>query len=300
MLPVHSTKPSRTAYGVAVHRARHQVLDEPLVFKDPRALTLLGRDVAKKLRREGRCDDSSWSRAMRAFIVARSRCAEDALAEAVARGVRQYVVLGAGLDTFGYRSSYTALRVFEVDHPATQIWKRELLRASAIAVPDAIQFAPVDFTRDDLTDALARVGFDASQAAFVSWLGVTPYLERSAALSTLRAIAAFPPGSGVTFDYMIDRSLLTAVDRVAVAALAARVAAVGEPFRGYFRPARLRDELRAMGFSRIDDLDRDVLNDRYFHARKDELRIRGSGRVMTAWRCAATGLDLVGALPPMS
>ena len=288
---MRSSQSSRTALGVAVHRARHQLLDKPLVFADPVAIRLLGSDVATRLSRERRSSDGIWSRAMRAFLVARSRCAEDALADAIARGTRQYVVLGAGLDTFGYRNANEALRVFEVDHPATQARKRELLRTSGIVIPQSVRFAPMDFTRDDLSDVLSRAGFDASRPAFVSWLGVTPYLEVSTALATLRIIAKLPLGSGVTFDYMIDRSLLMTIDKLAVATLAARVAAVREPFRGYFRPARLRDDLRAMGFSTLEDLDRDVLNDRYFHARTDGLRLRGTGRVMTAWRGALTTGD---------
>lgn len=280
--PVLSARPSRTALGVAVHRAQHQLFDCPLVFQDPCAVPIVGDETADALR--CRRVHDAWSRAMRAFVVARSRCAEDALDDAVARGVRQYVILGAGLETFAYRSSTPTLRVFEVDHPATQEWKRERLRAGNIVVPDTVRFAPVDFTRDDLTEGLGRAGFDFTKPAFVSWLGVTPYLEEHVALDTLRTIAGWSAESGVTFDYMIDRAAMTPLERLAFAALGARVAALGEPLRGTFQPERLKSALSAMGFTAIDDLDREALNCAYFRGRTDGLRVCGAGRVMTAWK----------------
>jgi methyltransferase (TIGR00027 family) len=278
-----STTPSRTAERVAAHRAQHQLLDEPRVFEDPLALSVLGRQRAEALQHNGRRDDDAWSRALRAFVVARSRLAEDQLAFAVRRGVRQYVVLGAGLDTFAYRNRHPALRVFEIDHPATQAHKRDMLRAEGIKVPASVQFVPVDFERDTLADGLGRAGFDASAGAFFSWLGVTQYLESEATRRTLAFIGSLVRGSGVTFDYALERDLLPWTERRAFDALAARVAAAGEPFLGFFRPDALARSLRATGFSELEDLDRDELNERYFAARADGLCLRGSAHVMTAW-----------------
>ena len=127
---------------------------------------------------------------------------------AVAKGVRQYVVLGAGLDTFAYRNPFAYLRVFEVDHPATQAWKRDQLQAGGIAIPDGFAFVAVDFEKQTLNAELAAAGFTTSQPAFFSWLGVTPYLTREAFEGTLRFIAAMPAGSGVAFDFAVERSAL--------------------------------------------------------------------------------------------
>src|SRR5258706_8742763 len=138
--------PSVTAHRVAMRRAAHQILDAPLVLDDPVALRIVGPKAEASIRSDLRRYESSWGRALRAFLVARSRCAEEALASAVANGVTQYVVLGAGLDTSAYRAPRDgpAPRVFEVDHPATQAWKRELLADAGIAVPETLAFVPID------------------------------------------------------------------------------------------------------------------------------------------------------------
>src|ERR1700733_996414 len=170
---------SRTAQRVAIRRAAHQLLDEPKVLDDPLALRIIGSEAAAELRSNPK-EHHAFSRAFRAFMAARSRFAEDELAGAVARGVRQYVVLGAGLDTFAYRNPHAGLRVFEVDHPATQEWKRERLRAANISVPSSLTFVPIDFERKTLDVGLEQRGFDANAPAFFSWLGVTPDPPRGA------------------------------------------------------------------------------------------------------------------------
>ncbi len=150
---------SRTARRVAIRRAAHQLLDQPKVLDDPLALRIIGTEAAEELRSNPK-EDHAFSRAFRAFMVARSRYAEDELARAVGHGVRQYVVLGAGLDTFAYRNPYPGLRVFEVDHPATQAWKREQLQAAGIAIPPSLTFVPIDFEQQTLADGLGQSGFD--------------------------------------------------------------------------------------------------------------------------------------------
>jgi methyltransferase (TIGR00027 family) len=217
-------------------------------------------------------------------MAARSRFAEDELARAVAHGVRQYVVLGAGLDTFAYRNPHSGLRVFEVDHPATQAWKRERLEAAGIAIPTSLTFAPIDFERRTLADGLGQSGFNGSAAAFFSWLGVTPYLTREACMVTLSFIAKMPAGSGVVFDFAVDPALLNAGQRQALEALSQRVARYGEPFQLFFDPEKLQDELKGMGFRRTEFLQGKELNARYFKDRKDGLLVRGSiGHLMAAW-----------------
>ena len=217
-------------------------------------------------------------------MAVRSRYAEDELARAVAHGVKQYVVLGAGLDTFAYRNPYPKVRVFEVDHPATQGWKREQLHAAGIEIPGPLTFVPVNFEEQTLADGLAHSGFDASAPAFFSWLGVTPYLTREACMTTLTFIASMPKSGGVVFDFAIDPMLLNAGQREAFDALSKRVAAYGEPFQLFFDPGKLQNELKTLGFARAEVLAREELNARYFKDRADGLSVRGGlGHLMSAW-----------------
>jgi methyltransferase (TIGR00027 family) len=274
---------SKTARQVAIRRAAHQLLDHPRVLDDPLALLIIGYEAAEELQSNPK-EDHSFSRAFRAFMAARSRCAEDELARAVGHGVSQYVVLGAGLDTFAYRNPHPGLRVFEVDHPATQAWKYEQLRAAAIPIPPSLTFVPIDFERQTLEDGFERSGFNANAAAFFSWLGVTPYLTREACMTTLSLIARMPAGSGVVFDFAVDPALLNPGQRMALDALSKRVAAAGEPFQLFFDPGKLEDELKSLGFHRTEFLKAEQINARYFNDRKDGLLVRGGlGHLMGAW-----------------
>jgi methyltransferase (TIGR00027 family) len=221
------------------------------------------------------------SRALRAFLAARSRVAEDALAEAVARGVRRYVLLGAGLDTFAYRNPHAELRVFEVDHPDTQAMKRRRLADAGVTVPDDATFVAIDFAADALGPTLRAAGLDAP--AFFAWLGVTPYLEPDTVLGTLDAVAPFcAGGGGIVFDYSVPATSLAPERRRAYEALSARVAAAGEPFRSAFAPSALIATLERMGFRTIQDLGADELNARYFADRADGLAIIGGAHLAIA------------------
>ncbi len=274
---------SRTAQRVAIRRAAHQLLDLPRVLDDPLALRIIGSDAAEELRTNPK-EHHAFSRAFRAFMAARSRNAEDELARAGGCGVGQYVVLGAGLDTFAYRNPHAGLRVLEVDHPATQAWKRERLQAAGIVIPTSLTFVPVDFEKQTLADGLGQSGFDLGAAAFFSWLGVTPYLTRETCMSTLSYIARMPAGSGVVFDFAVEPALLNAGQRQALDALSQRVARYGEPLQLFFDPERLQDELKAMGFQRTEFLQGKEINARYFKDRNDELLVRGGlGHLMGAW-----------------
>jgi methyltransferase (TIGR00027 family) len=258
---------SATAERVAMRRAAHQLYDQPVIFTDPLALRVLSDESAERMRAGMEQENRNpWARGLRSFIAARSRFAEEELARAHARGVRQYVVLGAGLDTFACRNPFPDLHVFEVDFPDTQAWKRARLQHAGIAIPPSLHFAPVDFERHSLEDGLSEAAFRPAEPAFFSWLGVVPYLTRPAAFGTLRFIAALPKGSGVVFDYSIPREMMGERERDVFDELAARVARAGEPFRSFFRPAQLALDLRTLGFTEIEDLDVAAIRARWFPA----------------------------------
>jgi methyltransferase (TIGR00027 family) len=276
---------SATAERVAMRRAAHQLYDQPVIFTDPLALRVLSDECAAQVR-QGMNQDSRnpWARGLRAFIAARSRFAEEELAQAVARGVRQYVVLGAGLDTFACRNPFSDLQVFEVDFPDTQAWKRARLEHAGIAIPLTLRFASVDFERHSLEDGLDGAGFRRTSPAFFSWLGVVPYLTRTAAFGTLRFIAGLPKDSGAVFDYSIPREMMGERERDTFDELAARVARAGEPFRSFYDPEQLAQDLRALGFTAIEDLDVAQVRARWFPSEGAEQRLHGrSGHLLCAW-----------------
>jgi methyltransferase (TIGR00027 family) len=273
---------SRTALRVALRRAAHQIHDSPVVFDDPIAVPILGAAYAEELKRTPLRSDRPFSIGLRAFLVARSRYAEDNLRRAVETGVNQYVLLGAGLDTFAYRNPYAQLRVFEVDHPATQQWKRELLQRNGIAIPEKITYTPVDFERQSLSAQLSDAGFNFQEPAFFAWLGVVPYLTLDAFRATLKLVSDQQPGSGLALDYGQPRSVLPPLERLALDSLASRVEQAGEPFQLFFTPPEIAVELSR--FHSIEDLGAAEINERYFHGRTDQLAMRGSaGRLLSAW-----------------
>jgi methyltransferase (TIGR00027 family) len=276
--------PSRTAWRVALRRAAHQLLDDPLVLQDPLALRIVGK-AAEEIPAQAAQHKSRIGRHFRAFMVARSRYAEDQLAASIERGVRQYVILGAGLDTSAYRGvATTGMRVFEIDHPVTQAWKMECLRQAAIAVPSSVRHVAVDFESQNLGSELSLADFHVDQPAFVSWLGVVPYLTREAAAQTFKFIGQFPVGSGVVFDYAVSRSSLGILERLALDELSRRVASAGEPFRLFFDPSEIEEFLKTAGFQRIEQLAAKEINEKYFSGRSDSLRVAGSaGRIVSAW-----------------
>jgi methyltransferase (TIGR00027 family) len=273
--------PSKTAFRVALRRAVHQVLDRPPILDDRIAIPLLG----SRFNFDREHEMNSFSRAFRAFMAMRSRYAEDRLAEAAAQGVKQYVVLGAGLDTFAYRNPFKDLTVFEVDFPATQEWKRALLAEAAIRLPAGLTFVPLDFEHKTLAAGLAEAGFNAQAPAFFGWLGVVPYLTLDAFRATLATIARLPSGTGVSFDYGVPRDTLRPMQRVAFDALASRVAKAGEPFQLFFTPDELDAEFRGAGFRRFEQCGSGQLNELYFAGRTDGLKLPSPGLAMmaTAW-----------------
>jgi methyltransferase (TIGR00027 family) len=271
-----------------MRRAAHQLYDaQPLVFDDPFAVQILGSEYLPEVHKTVTKLHKPFSVALRAFLVARSRYAEDKLAYAVANGVTQYVLLGAGLDTFAYRNPHPNLRVFEVDHPATQEWKRGLLANSSIPTPPSLTYAPVDFEHHSLAEGLELAGFNAAVPTFFAWLGVVPYLTLAAFRSTVGFIAARPVGTGVVFDYGQPRSALPFFEQLAHDSLASRVQLAGEPFQLFFTPPEIAAELSSNGiaFRSIEDLGTPEINARYFSHRADNLKVRGSsGHLLSAWR----------------
>jgi len=275
-------RPSLTAQRAAIYRAAHQLVDIPPVFGDPLALRIVGAHAESELRagREPRAAPQAAS--LRAFIAARSRYAEDRFADAFDHGLRQYVVLGAGLDTFAYRGRFEHVRVFEVDHPATQGWKRQRLGETAIAIPESVVYAPVDFEQETVREGLARAGFDFARPAFFAWLGVTPYLTRNAIMATLGTIAmATRPGSEIVFDFATPQGEQDR-GRTWRLTLAARLGSIGEPLNSSLAPTELEADVGALGFSGSEVADSDALNALYFDGRTDGLVLRG-GHIMRAW-----------------
>jgi methyltransferase (TIGR00027 family) len=243
-------QPSLTARGAAAYRAIHQTQEGGVIFRDPFAEKIL--DAGTRATLDEIAADPS-RRGIRLFIVSRSRFSEEALAASVARGARQVVVLGAGLDTFALRNPFPDVRVFEVDFPATQAWKRDRLREAGIAVPDTLTFAPVDFERESLADGLARAGFRRDEPAFFQWLGVSMYLTHETVLSTLDFIAGIP-GSAVAFDYTEPLANQAPERRASLTAMAEGAAARGEPWLSFFDPPEIAAILRRKGFGDIEDL----------------------------------------------
>ena len=256
------------------------------MFSDPLARLVLGEEGLKRLDTDpGQGQRGIMATSLRAFLAVRSRVAEDRLGEAVAAGVRQYLVLGAGLDTFACRNPWPELRIFEVDHPRTQAWKLERFRSAGITASSSTTYVPADFERQSIEGELASRGFDPDRATAISWLGVIPYLEEPTVWATLEWVARIVGDTGhIVFDYGSKPMWWQFVRRIAFRRLSARVAAAGEPFRTLLRPAYVRRRVTELGFTGMDDLGARELNARYFAGRADDLRVRGGGHVVIASR----------------
>jgi len=274
---------SRTIEIPAIMRALHQSADdEPKILSDPIAPRLSAAD-----------DDRHWlvpllehpfAKQWRAGFALRSRYAEDCLQEAIQRGVQQYVILGAGLDTFAYRwpAHLGSLRIYEVDHPTTQQWKRERLKKADIALPSNLTFVPIDFEKTPIRDALAAHGFDPSIRTLCSWMGVTQYLTGEAVDATLRFALSLPRASEIVFSFSLPQDALSGAEAEAVALAARRAAEVGEPWLTRLHVAELAFKLGAMGFSRIVHLTPEEAGRRYFAGRRDGLKERRGERLIRA------------------
>jgi methyltransferase (TIGR00027 family) len=265
-------EPDSTAVRVALWRAMHVQADPaPHVLADEIGLRLADPDDGWRDRGDMHPDGT---RTFRASIVARSRFVEDLVAEQVARGVGQYVLLGAGLDTFVQRRPDLAagLTVFEVDRPGPQAWKRRRLIELGYGVPDGLRLVPDDFETDGSWWAkLAAAGFDAARPAVVSSLGVSMYLTREANLATLRQLAALAPGSTVVMTFQPPLELLDPAERLGRARAENGARASGTPFISFFSPAEIVELAREAGFAEEWHVPATELNQRYFSGRDDGL-----------------------------
>jgi methyltransferase (TIGR00027 family) len=264
---------SRTAIGVAALRAAHQIFDaEPRILEDPIAERLLDDDTRERMRAHPERLATPLVAVLRTHVVVRSRFAEDRLAEAVATGVRQYILLGAGLDTFAYRQPAwaSALRIVEVDQPASQADKQARLARAGIRVPDNVTFAPIDFETTPLADGLAAAGVQLGVPTFVAWLGVMMYLTREASEAVFRVVRGLPPSSEIVFTFSPAPDEATGGQG---SRLAGYVAELGEPFRMHISPDELVAWLRALGFARVDLLTPEAIETRYLAGRTDGLRV---------------------------
>ena len=262
-------EPSQTALQVAAARAAHLRFDPPPhLLEDRFAELLLGADAERLISAYG--DEAAWILLEnRLFLPFRARYAEDLVAESHGRGVRQLVVLGAGLDSFALRrpSALADLRVFEVDHPATQRWKRRRLEAIGDPLPDTLHFVECDFETTSLSDALRGTDFRARAPAIVSWLGVVYYLSNETVARTLAELRALlAPGSAVVLDYQFPTESLPQRYRDVFAQQSAWLKGAGEPQINRYRPEQMRAALLEAGFARAELPERGVLEARYFRA----------------------------------
>jgi len=245
-------EPSRTALMVARQRTAHQVVDHGAILYDPFAIKILCEDEKDVLQFANQHPLASIGRL---FTSARSRIAEDALSGAVERGTRQIVVLGAGLDTFALRNPHSArqILIYEVDHPATQAWKRERLAEAQIALPPWLIFVPVDFEREDVGKQLAAAGFQHNSPAFFTWLGVVPYLTQDAIDRTLAYVSSIQ-NSEVVFDYVEPPEGFSEELRQLEKARTQQLEKIGERQASRFEPADIAAILRAHGLCAIEDI----------------------------------------------
>jgi methyltransferase (TIGR00027 family) len=263
---------SQTAEATAAIRAVHFLHgNRPLVFEDPFAIELLSpewRDLC--LHRM-----ELFMTGAAGIVLGRARYTEDLLDAAVRSGVDQYVLLGSGLDTFALRRPdlLTRIRVYEIDHPATQSWKRERLAELGRELPEALEFIPVDLEHETVAEALSRSSYRSDRRAFFSWLGTTPYLSREAIFHTLESIvASSAPGSEIVFDYRVSIEFVYPEDVSSVEFGDKFTAEGGEAKRSWLNPETLPNELSEIGLDLIESLYPKQLEDRYFAGRSDMVR----------------------------
>lgn len=267
------TIPDHTAVRVALWRAMHvQVDSAPYVFEDEIGLKLVHPD--EDWRQRGDMHPQG-TRGYRASIVGRARFIEDVLEEKIQQGINQYVILGAGLDTFAQRRQEVAtkLRVFEIDEPQTQAWKRQRLMELGFGVPDYLNLVPVDFeSGESWLDRLKASGFKMDRPALVTSAGVSMYLTRETNMATLRKISSLAPGSTLVMTFMLPPDLVEPEDRLPYKMVMERTAAAGTPFLSLFQPAEVLEMAKEAGFREVKHVSRADIIGRYFAGRVDGLK----------------------------
>lgn len=263
--------PDQTAVRVALWRALHVEQDAPPpVLNDTIGLQLVAPDAAWRSRPDMHIENT---RLFRASIVARSRFIEDVVEDYAQRGVRQYVLLGAGLDSFVQRRPELASRltVFEVDQPETQAWKQQRLLELGYGVPDGLRFVPVNFEAA-WWEQMAAAGFDAMQPAVVASMGVSMYLTQEAIVTTLQQMAKLAPGSVFAMSFLVPIDQASADVRIGLEFAAKGAQANGTPFRSFFAPEDMLALARKAGFKEAEHISGAMLAARYFAGRPDGLR----------------------------
>ncbi len=265
--------PDSTAVRVALWRALHVEVDPPPhVLEDRIGLALAAPDAGWRERPDM---NPQFIKAFRASIVGRARFIEDLVAEQTGQGIGQYVVLGAGLDTFAQRRPEIAshLRVFEVDRPGPQAWKRRRLVDLGLGVPDWLRLVPVDFEAGDAwLQKLAAAGFDAARPAVVVSTGVSMYLSREAIMATLRQVAALAPGSTFAMSFLLPLEMADPEVRPGLERAAEGARASGTPFISFFTPQEMLALAREAGFKQARHVSAAMLAERYFAGRSDGLK----------------------------
>jgi methyltransferase (TIGR00027 family) len=282
---MQAQRASDTAALTAMLRAAHQLVDdEPRIVDDPIAVRLLDDATRESVAARPAELFSPALMVPRAAVLLRSRYTEDLLAAAVAEGVDQFVILGAGLDTFAFRQPAFArrLQIYEVDHPATQAWKRERLAAAQVATPANLRWAPIDFEQQTLAAGLRAVAFDASRPAFFSWLGVTQYLTLQAIDATLEVVAALSRPSTIVLSFMLPDDDLPGEEAAAARSVADEAAEKGEPWLTRIAPQDLSTRLSRLGFRSVTHLRPAEATARYFAGRCDGLRAPHVTQLMSA------------------
>jgi methyltransferase (TIGR00027 family) len=271
---MNSQEASRTALATAYLRAAHQLLDAaPKILDDPIAVRLLGKDAGQKVRELAGRYQNPGAKALRSHIVLRSRFAEDRLADAVRRGISQYVILGAGFDTFAFRQPDWAksLKIFEIDHPDTQSVKLSFLANAGLDLPANVRFVQIDFEHESLLEGLCRHHVSLEEPTFLSWLGVTVYLKEAAIEAALKSMAAYPAGSEVVLTFKQPPGKTAGRAAEAARKLADNVASVGEPFVSFFEPKAMEAKLLSAGFSKVEFLDLETADTQYYASRPADL-----------------------------
>ena len=284
-------KPSLTAQIAAAHRAYHLMQEQPALLEDSVALWLLGPPSRAILK----LAPLRWLffgcllarfRPIRVWVVVRSRYAEDCLERRIRDGCRQYLILGAGLDSWALRHESPGIRVFELDHPATQRWKEARIRSRLGKVPAHLALIPIDFERQTIADVLDRQDFDRESPAFVSWLGTIYYLTPEGIETTLASLArCCAPGSRIVFDYFLPKSAMSPADRRMFEEIDRGGTRRGEPLRTLLDPEEVASLLRAAGFRVVEDLSAAEVRRRYLRGRSDGLDVPDFGRLC----CAESG-----------
>ena len=272
-------QPSLTAFTAAAARAAHLIVDdEPPIFADTLAEAMLGERADELIGFHRAHGTHPILSAARAQVTCRSRYTEDRLADGIRRGIGQYVILGAGLDSFARRSGLAGqILVFEIDHPATQEWKR-----GGAPEPENVRFVPVDFTRDSLAERLRQAGFDFAAPAFVSWLGTTMYLEEGAIAQTLAVTGGFAPGSEIVMDYMLPAGQRDAAGDSYAEQVGQASAERGEPWLSLFAPQEAAALLRRHGFGAVRDVGQRDMIPAPLWERTDTLRPADLSRIAHA------------------